>query len=153
MFRTQKILSKARSQRLKKWIDSLIVFQKIVGQILSPGAKSFSLKSDIRVPSVDIVEKDGNIVVRAEIPGVDKKDIEITLNSNNLTIQGKSKHESKETTDQYHRCEISTGSFSRTLTLPSDVDGDNVKATFTDGLLEVTLPKIEKTSQSKITID
>ena len=118
-----------------------------------PEMNNFILRSEIRVPSVDVVEKNGNIIVRAEIPGVEKKDIDITLNANNLTLQGKSRHETKEDTEEYHRSEISTGSFSRTLTLPSDVDGNNVKATFTDGLLEVTLPKAENGNHNKITIE
>ena len=118
-----------------------------------PDTKGFNTESEVRVPSVDIVEKDNNIIVRAEIPGIEKNDIEVTLSGDNLTIKGKSKHETKETTEDFHRCEISTGSFSRTLTLPSDVNGEKVKARFSNGLLEVTLPKVESSSRNKIEID
>lgn len=118
-----------------------------------PEGRGFSLRSELRVPSVDIVEKNSNIIVRAEMPGVDKNDIEVNLNGRNLTLQTKSKTESKEDTGKYHRCEISASSFSRTLTLPADVDGSNVKATFTNGLLEVTMSKLTEGSQGKITIE
>ena len=118
-----------------------------------PGMDAVALRSEVRVPSVDIIEKDGNVIVRAEIPGVDKKDVDVTLNGNNLTIKGKSRHETKEATEDYHHCEISTASFSRTLTLPTEVDNANVKATFTNGLLEVTLPKVENSNQNKISVE
>ena len=118
-----------------------------------PEMKNLALRSELRVPAVDVVEKDNDIIVRAEIPGVDKDNIDITLNANILTIQGKSKHESREAKEEYHRCEISTGSFSRTLTLPAEVDEDKVKASFTNGLLEITLPKVEAKKQNKISIE
>lgn len=118
-----------------------------------PEMKKFDLHSELRVPSVDMVEKGNNIIVRAEIPGVDKKEIDITLSGNNLTIQGKSKHETKEAGENYHRSEISSGSFSRTLTLPAEVDSEKVKASFVNGLLEITMPKVKKISGSKITIE
>lgn len=118
-----------------------------------PEFNSSSIGSGVRVPSVDVVEKDNNVIVRAEIPGIEKDNVDVTLDGNNLTIQGKSKHEKKESGEEYHRSEISTGSFSRTLTLPADVDANNVKATFTNGLLEVTLPKVENKSRNKISID
>lgn len=118
-----------------------------------PDIKGFNTESEVRIPSVDIVEKDDNIVVRAEIPGIEKENIDVTLNGNCLTIKGKSKHESKEETEDFHRCEISTGSFIRSLTLPADVNGNKVKATFTNGLLEVTLPKVENSSRNTIKID
>jgi len=118
-----------------------------------PEMTNFRLHSEVREPSVDVIEKESDIIVRAEIPGVEKKDIDITLNANNLTLQGKSRHETREDTDEYHRCEIATGAFSRTIALPSDVDGNNVKATFTDGLLEITLPKAENRNQIKVSVD
>ena len=85
-----------------------------------PEFSNFKMNTDVRVPAVDVVEKDNNIIVRAEVPGIDKNNIEVTLNDNFLTIQGKTKHESKEATEEFHRSEISTGSFSRTLALPAD---------------------------------
>jgi len=118
-----------------------------------PEFRNLSSASNIRVPSVDVIEKDNNVIVRAEIPGIDKDNVDVTLDGNNLTIKGKSKHESKEAAEEYHRSEISTGSFSRTLTMPADVDSENVKATFTNGLLEITLPKIENRKRNKISID
>ena len=151
----------------KTQVNQLTMFEemdKVFDQLLAdrwskplfggfPEMNNFRLRSEVRIPSVDVVEKNDNIIVRAEIPGVDKKDIEITLNANNLTLQGKSRQETKEDTEGYHRCEISTGSFRRTLTLPGDVDSNNVKATFTDGLLEITLPKTENGNHNKITIE
>jgi len=115
--------------------------------------KRSSIGSEVRVPSVDVVEKESNVIVRAEIPGIDKNNVDISLDGNNLTIQGKNKHEKREAGEEYHHCEILTGSFSRTLTLPADVDGEKVKATFANGLLEITLPKAENRKRNKISID
>ena len=118
-----------------------------------PEMKGFGMRSEFRIPSVDIVEKDDNIIVRAEVPGIDKKDIDISLNGNHLSIKGNTKKETKEDTEKYHHSEISTNSFHRMLTLPSNVDGENIKATFSNGLLEVTMPIVDESSNKKIKIE
>ncbi len=106
-----------------------------------------------KVPSVDVIERDEEILVRAELPGVDKKDLEVSLSDNTLTIKGSTKTEEKEEKGDYYRREVSTGSFSRTVRLPAEVDGDKVQSSFKDGLLELTLPKVKKAKRHTIKVE
>jgi HSP20 family protein len=112
-----------------------------------------SSKFEINVPSVDVINRDGEIIIKAMMPGVEKKDIDITVTKNTVTIKAKAGHEEKEEKGDYYRCEISKGSSMRTLNLPADVDEDKVKAKFKDGLLELTLPKTEVSHRRSIKVD
>lgn len=104
-------------------------------------------------PKVDVIDRDTEILVRAELPGVDKKDVDISLASNSVTIKGSSKHEAKEEKGDYYRCETSQGSFSRTLSLPADVNTEKAKASFRDGLLELVLPKSQTAQKRSIKVE
>ncbi len=106
-----------------------------------------------RFPKVDVIDRDNEIVVKAEVPGVDKKDIEVTTTDNTVTIKGKTSHEEKEEKGDFYRCEISRGAFSRTVALPGEVDGSQAKASFKDGVLELTLPKQAKSKRVSVKID
>lgn len=108
---------------------------------------------EIRMPKVDILDRDSDIVLRVEVPGVDKKDLDISVGDNTVTIKGSTRHEEKEEKGDYYRHEISTGAFSRSVALPSGVDGSRAKANFKDGMLELTLPKMEKTARHSINVD
>jgi HSP20 family protein len=103
-------------------------------------------------PSVDIAETDTEYVVRAEIPGVDKKDVKVTVDDFRLTIQGERKLEKEEKGKRFHRVERSYGTFLRTFDLPDGVDLSKLKAEFRDGMLSVHLPKTEKTASKAIEI-
>ena len=92
-------------------------------------------------PSVDVKESDKEIRVSAELPGMDDKDIEVSLNRDSLTIKGEKKEEKEDKGKDYYRMERSYGSFSRTIPLPAGVDMDKVKADFRKGVLMVTVPK------------
>ena len=87
------------------------------------------------------------------MPGVNKDDLDISLTENTITIQGSSDRQEKEEKGNYYRCEISRGTFSRSVVLPSDVDEEKAKAVFKDGMLEVTLPKVEKSKRRSIQIE
>jgi HSP20 family protein len=104
------------------------------------------------VPSVDVIDRDDEVVVRAEVPGYKKEDIEVSVSDSSLTIKGERKAEQKEEKGDYYRCEISQGAFSRTVALPAEVDDAKAKATMKDGMLELTLPKREKSKRHTITI-
>jgi HSP20 family protein len=104
------------------------------------------------LPSVDVIDRDDEVVVRAAIPGYKKEDIEISVSDSMLTIKGETKTEEKEEKGDYYRCEISQGSFSRMVELPASVDDAKAKATMKDGLLELTLPKVEKSKRHTISI-
>ncbi len=104
-------------------------------------------------PAVDIYEKDGNIVLKAELPGVDPKDVDVRVENNLLTLRGERKFDNEVKRDQYHRVERSYGSFSRSFTLPNVVDTGNIKAEYRDGVLHMTLPKREESKPRQIQIN
>jgi HSP20 family protein len=95
-------------------------------------------------PSVDITETDKEIKVAAELPGMDDKDIDVSLTKDTLTIKGEKKEEKEEKKKDYYRMERSYGSFSRTIPLPVEIDTEKVKAQFKKGVLTVNLPKTAK---------
>ncbi len=106
-----------------------------------------------KTPSVDVIERDDEVIVKAELPGVDKKDIDISVTNNTVTIKGSTSHEEKEEKGDYYRCEISRGSYSRTLSLPTDVDESKAKAKLRDGILELSLPKLTKSKRKSIKVE
>lgn len=108
---------------------------------------------EMKAPKVDVVDRENEIVVKAEVPGVDKKDIDISVGEDTVTIRGETRHEEKEEKGDYYRCEISRGAFSRTVALPAAVDGARAKASFKDGMLELTLPKVEKAKRHSIKVE
>jgi HSP20 family protein len=107
---------------------------------------------DLKTPRVDVLDQDDQIIVNAEIPGIKKENLEVTLSNNTLTIHGRTEKKAEEKKGDYIRREISSGEVSRTVVLPSDVDESGVKATFKDGVLALTLPKVQKTKRHKIDI-
>lgn len=117
-----------------------------------PSMSDFGLPRENSLPRVDVVEKDDEIVVRAEVAGVDKKDIDISMTENTLTIKGKTNHELREERGNYACAEIIHGSFSRTIGLPSEVDVDQAKASFSNGILEVDMPKLAKSKRRTLAI-
>lgn len=103
-------------------------------------------------PMVDTYEKDEAIIVNAELPGVKKDDISIDVKNNILTISGERKDEEDVNEDNFFRKERFYGKFQRSFTLPENVDPDQVDAAYKDGVLEVKIPKTEKSSTKKIEI-
>jgi HSP20 family protein len=103
-------------------------------------------------PSIDVIDRDDEVLVRAEVPGYKKEDIEVLVSDSSLTIKGETKTEEKEQKGDYYRCEISHGTFSRTIDLPVAVDESKAKASMKDGMLELALPKLQKSKRHSITI-
>ena len=103
-------------------------------------------------PAVDIFEQDGHIVLKAELPGVDPKDVEVRVENNVLTLRGERKLDNDVQKENYHRVERAYGSFSRSFTLPSVVDTEKIKADYRDGVLRVNLPKREEARPKQISI-
>jgi HSP20 family protein len=106
-----------------------------------------------RLPKLDIIDRDNEVVVKAEVPGVKKEDLEIAVTGDRFTIKGQSRRVEREEKGDYYRSEVSTGSFSRTVTLPATVDEAGARAQLKDGMLEVILPKIEKAKKRAIKIE
>lgn len=107
---------------------------------------------ELTQPHVDLIDRDEEILVRAEVPGVEKKDLKLDLSEDLLTIQGERRHEEKVEEAEVYRAEIARGTFSRTIRLPHTVDFEKAVAEFKDGILEVRLPKTHKTERRRITI-
>ncbi|MFZ2314415.1 MAG: Hsp20/alpha crystallin family protein [Gammaproteobacteria bacterium] len=104
------------------------------------------------VPKVDVKEKDNQYIIRADIPGVNPKDIEVSLDNGTLSIKGKKESETKEEKEDYVRIERSSGSFYRALSLPNAGDESKITAKSKNGVLEITIPKNNKYSSHKIQI-
>lgn len=105
-----------------------------------------------RTPRVDVIDRDKEVLVRAELPGVSKDDIEVSVADDMLTIKAATRHEETKEEGEYHRREMSSGEFTRRLQLPASVNASATVATFRDGLLELTLPKSEKVKRHSIKI-
>jgi HSP20 family protein len=104
-------------------------------------------------PSLDVYEDKDTLVVKADLPGIEEKDIDISIQGDVLTLRGERKQEEEVKEKGYHRCERCYGSFQRSFTLPYSVDQSKVKASYKGGVLEVRLPKAEEAKQKRIKID
>ena len=103
-------------------------------------------------PALDVFEDKDNLVVKAELPGMKKEDIEISLHDNVLSLSGERKEEQKHHQGEIHRSERFVGKFQRTFSLPTPVEAEKVKASYKDGILTVTLPKTEASKPKQIEI-
>jgi len=103
-------------------------------------------------PALDVAETDKEIIVRAEIPGMEAKDIDISLKGNLLTLKGERKQESEKKEENFHRMERAYGNFSRTIQLPVEVDEEKVAAVYKKGILQINLPKTSRAAVRKIEI-
>ena len=103
-------------------------------------------------PVVDVYDNDDNIVLKAEIPGIDKKDIEIDVKGRVLTLKGERSSDNEVKEDNYYRRERCFGKFERAFTLPVNVELDKIKANYKDGVLEIEIPKPEEKKPKQITV-
>jgi HSP20 family protein len=106
----------------------------------------------MRWPKIDVVDQENEVVVRAELPGVNREDLDVSLSENMLTLRGQTRREERVEKDNYFRSEISQGSFMRSVYLPVEVDGDNATAVLKDGILEVKLPKAANSKRKSIPV-
>ncbi len=103
-------------------------------------------------PRVDVYEDDESVVVNADLPGIKKEDIDLSITGDTLTLKGEKKQEEEIKEEDYHRIERAYGTFQRTITLPAPVNADKVEASYTDGVLEVKMPKKEEVKPKKIDV-
>ena len=106
-----------------------------------------------KLPRVDVLDRDNEIVIRAEVPGVERKDLDVSVTRNSVTIKGSSSHEEKEEKGDYYHSEIARGSFARVVPLPVEVDTEKASSKFKDGILELTFPKQQKSKRRTIKVD
>lgn len=134
-------------------------FGRIFEDLLGRGPRSFwpepwwpAAAMKFTTPSVDLYEEKDDIVVKAELPGIEKDNIEVNLSGHRLTIKGEKKQEAEVKKEGYYKSERSYGAFARTLELPREVQTDKVKAAFKNGILEIRLPKSEEAKKKEIQV-
>ncbi|MFT3915547.1 MAG: Hsp20/alpha crystallin family protein [Anaeromyxobacteraceae bacterium] len=122
-----------------RWMDDLLLDRWI------PFAPMFRLADEMgmRVPAVDVFAEGGDVVVKAELPGLRREEITVDVTGDLLTLSGKKEKEEKVERKDYHRLERSSGAFTRTVRLPAEVVVEKVIATFRDGVLEVRAPRAD----------
>lgn len=103
-------------------------------------------------PAVDIYEEEDRIVIKAELPGMEKKDIKVNVEDHILILEGERSEENEVKKENYHRNERAFGKFHRSFALPADIDPDKVNAEFKDGVLKVEIPRPEERKPKKITV-
>ena len=147
-------LEKREERRLRRW-DPFEMFDDLQEEMARLWGQAFPLMPrpvsrplrrmaqapTMWTPSVDVYEKDGNLVVKAELPGMKKEDIEVALDQGDLVIRGERKAESEVKEENYYRVERAYGSFYRRIPLPFEVKPDQITASYNDGVLEVRIPR------------
>jgi len=118
-----------------------------------PEGQDESLTASSFAPAVDVYEDEHSVTLKIEVPGIDEKDINISLENNVLTVHGERKIEKEEKEENYRRVERQYGSFTRTFTLPTTVDGEKVSANYDKGVLNVTLPKKAEAKPKQIKVN
>lgn len=140
-----------RMNNLREDVDNL--FNLAFGRLLQPfGTEPSSQFLEGWFPAVDVYEDKDTVVVKAEVPGMKKDEIDISLHDGFLTLSGERKQETKEEDAETYRSERWLGRFHRTITLPCRVDAEKIKATYTNGILSVSMPKAEEAKPKQIPI-
>jgi HSP20 family protein len=111
-----------------------------------------ALSTSVWTPPVDIYETENEVIVKAELPEVNQKDIEIQVENNTLTLRGERKFDKEVKQENFHRIERSYGTFARSFTLPATIDQEKIRADYKDGILRVVMPKREETKPKQIKV-
>ena len=128
-------------------------FDRLFKEAFSPMSGETEVSTRSWAPPVDIYETEDAIVLKAELPGIDPKDVEVRVEDNTLYLKGERNYEKEVNEQNYHRIERSYGSFARSFSLPNSIDAEKVKAEYKDGLLTLTMPKREEAKPKTIKID
>jgi len=125
---------------------------RLFDETMQSGKETDLMRGGGWAPAVDIFENENEVVLTAELPGVEMKDVDVQVRENTLTLKGERKLERSEHKENYHRIERAYGSFMRAFTLPSTVDQEKISANYHNGVLEIKMPKTAKSRPSKIDI-
>lgn len=125
---------------------------RIFGDLFAPHEGGTDTEETSWMPTVDISETENGYEIRAELPGVSEEDVNVSLTDNVLTVKGEKRQEAETEGKNYHRVERRYGNFQRRFTLPSDVETDDIKAEFSDGVLTLSIPKPEAVKPTEIPI-
>ena len=151
-------LVRRRHRRLWDPFANLLDFNEELNRMFAP---VLARRTDIEprgffmdfVPALNVAENKDGYVVRAELPGLDKDAVHVTYRAGALILSGEKKCEEKEEEENYYLCERSFGKFERVIDLPKTVEPDKIKATYNDGILEVTVPKKEEAKPKEISVN
>jgi len=117
-----------------------------------PMIRRFPFDGGEFMPAIDMYEKNNQYVVKAELPGLEEKDVDVSVVGDRLTIKGEKKTESEVNEEDYYRSERTYGSFFRSIDLPDDADADKVAANFDNGVLEIDIPKMAAAKPKKVAV-
>jgi len=141
---------------LATWPSDLFGMQREMNRMFDNFFRTSDRSEDssltVWTPAVDITEHDDDFAVKVELPGINKDDVKITLDSNILTLRGEKKQEKETKKENYHRVERSYGSFQRSFTLPANVKSDKIDASYKDGILTINLPKAEEAKPKQVEV-
>ncbi len=116
------------------------------------GERDLLTRTEGWIPAVDVSETKDAIIVKAEVPGMEAKDIDVSLSGDMLVIKGEKKEEKEEKDENFHRIEMRRGSFQRAIRIPVPVESDKIEAKYEKGILKITLPKKEESKAKKIEV-
>jgi len=134
-------------------VDIGNIFDRFFGRTLAQLRPTLGLFGDgFRLPAMDVYDRKDHIVVKAEVPGIDKKNIKVRVEGNILSIRGETKKEREAKKKDYYCCERAYGSFYRTIPLPVAVEKEKVKASYKDGILTIELPKTKEATSKETDI-
>jgi len=143
----------ARWEPFRDLVSSQKEFDRLFRDAFSPFFRQGDLSTRTWAPPVDIYEDSNNLVLKADLPGVDSKDVEIKVENGTLYLSGERKFEKEVKEENYHRVERSYGAFSRSFSLPNSIDSDKVVAEYKDGQLILTMPKREESKPKTIKVN
>jgi HSP20 family protein len=132
--------------------DRIDRMNRLFRESYRPEGPEEALTSTSFAPPVDIYEDEHNITLKMEVPGIDEKDIDVRIENNTLTVRGERKFEKEEKEENFRRVERQYGSFTRSFTLPSSVETENVQATYDKGVLEIRLAKKAEAKPKQIKV-
>ena len=142
--------------RWNPWREMSTLQHRINHLLNEPFFRSDSENDELRMgswyPAVDMFDDGDTIVIKAELPGMDKKDISVDIEDRVLTLSGERSYDNEVKEENYYRRERASGTFKRAFNLPADVDSDKIKADFKDGVLKVEIPKPEEKKPKQITV-
>ena len=150
-------IQRRSSAALSPWQDMDRIFESAFPRgLLGFGRwplSDWTARLETKLPAVDVIDRPDHILVRAEVPGVKKEDLDVSVSDNLVTIRATTKYEEEKEEGEYYRCEMSHGDFSRSVSLPAAVDSTEARASFKDGILELTLPKTAPSKRRAIKVE
>jgi len=139
-------------ENLRRNLDEM--FDRLSEQFFGPAGREHSVwGGETWAPAIESRRDNGNLIVKVDLPGIDPKEVSISVTGNQLTIEGERKREEKKEEKDYFYREVTYGKFSRTMTLPEGVDADKIKANYKNGVLEVTMPAPKQLIGKKVQIE